>query len=239
MKITFGIITSQPYASYVPNHILTTVFNSIADEPIEDDVEILVVGGDKDWTYGEYRFIAFDESQRKAWITRKKNIITAEAKYDNIVYMHDYVALMPGWYKAVEDFGENYDICMHRILNADGNRFRDWTLWPHDLDHVWGPHCRECLLPYNVTTLQRFMYISGAYWMAKRNVMQEFPLDETLSWGESEDVLWSRQVRQKYKFSMNEKASVQFLKPKDRVFGEIRPETLKLVEDYNASLQPQ
>jgi hypothetical protein len=72
--------------------------------------------------------------------------------------------------------------------------------------------------------------------MAKRSVMQEFPLNEELVWGKTEDVEWSKRVREKYKFSMNEKAAVKFLKQKDRVFSEITPETLKKVEQYNATL---
>ena len=231
MKFTFGIITSQDYASYVPNHSLTSIFDSIAAEQIDDDVEVLVVGGSKSWTREEYRFIAFDETQKKAWITRKKNIITAEAKYDNIVYVHDYVVLQPGWYKGMKEFGDNWDILMTPILNADGSRFRDWTLLPHDILTPDGSSNLNALLPYDVEDLSKFMYISGAYWIAKRRVMQGFPLDETLSWGESEDVKWSKQVREKYNFKLNPHSSVKLLKQKDRVFSEATPELIKELQE--------
>ena len=235
MKITFGIITAADSRGYIPSRI-NDVFASIATDESYDDIEVLVVGGNETKTWEHYRFIAFDESQKDKWITRKKNIITAEAKYDNIVYMHDYVKLGRGWYKGMEEFGENWDVLMTPIKNQDGTRYRDWSLWPHDLDKVWGPHCRECLIPYTETELSKLMYISGAYWIAKRKVMQEFPLNEDLSWGQSEDVEWSKRVRQKYKFSINEKSVVWLAQQKDRVFTEPTPETLKKVKEYNATL---
>jgi len=238
MKITFGIITSQIYARYIPNTSLSVIFDSIANEQINDDIEILVVGGDKSWTQEEYRFVAFDETQKSKWITRKKNIITAEAKYDNVVYMHDYVTLMSGWYKGMKKFEDNFDICMTKIHNADGTRFRDWTLWGDDLVEakVFSNKHGKYLLPYDVTHFTRHMYISGAYWIAKKSVMERFPLDESLSWGESEDVKWSKQVREHYKFSINPLSSVKLLKQKERIFNEATPEVIKQVEDYNATL---
>jgi hypothetical protein len=48
--------------------------------------------------------------------------------------------------------------------------------------------------------------------------MQEFPLDESLPASRGEDILWSRQVNRKYKFSMNPYSTVQLLKDKDPVF---------------------
>jgi hypothetical protein len=80
---------------------------------------------------------------------------------------------------------------------------------------------KECLIPYTMTHLSRYMYFSGAYWVAKKDVMLEFPLDERLSWGQSEDVTWSMQVREKYNFSINSHSVVQLIKHKpDRAFNE-------------------
>jgi hypothetical protein len=50
--------------------------------------------------------------------------------------------------------------------------------------------------------------------------MTEFPLNENLLWGQSEDVEWSLRIREKYDFSMNKHSSVQLLKYKDRAFDE-------------------
>jgi len=231
MKFTIGIITSPEQDGRLPVR-LNRIFESIADQESYDDTEVIIVGGRETKNIGAYKFISFDESIKQKWITRKKNIITQNAKYDNIVYMHDYVILMPGWYKGFESFGDKFDICVTPILNLDGTRFRDWTLWPHDVEHILGMGNRKCLLPYDVDCFTKYMYISGAYWIAKKSVMEKFPLDETLSWGEGEDVKWSKQVRQHYKFIMNKESPVKLLKLKEVVFGEVTPDMLQKLKDH-------
>lgn len=223
MKFTFGIITSPDEYDQLPVR-LNRIFESIANQYSYDDAEIIIVGGREDKSGETYKFISFDETIKQKWITRKKNIITQNAKYDNIVYMHDYVSLMPGWYKGFETYGDKFDICMTPILNADGTRFRDWTLW---MDN----NCLDRLLPYNVTNLTNHMYISGAYWIAKKSVMEKFPLNEKLSWGEGEDVEWSKQVREQYQFSINVHSPVKFLKYKDRVFNDATPEIISRLQN--------
>lgn len=224
MNFTFGIITTPGSCGF-----LQQIVDTICDEKISN-FEIIVVGGAEAHVDDVMKVIPFDESKKSMWITRKKNIVTENAKYENVVYFHDYVNLVPGWYEGFKQFGNDFDICMTPILNMDGSRFRDWTIWIADDD----PDCknRNRLLPYDVTHLSKFMYLSGAYWIAKRAVMQRFPLDESLSWGESEDVLWSRQVREHYKFSINTHSQAKLLKHKDRVFNEITPEKLKELNDY-------
>jgi len=219
MKFTFGIITIEGNEHYVQ-----TVLDSISSEFVnnDDSYEVIVVGGSHSFKEDNYTVIPFNENIKPSWITRKKNIITENAKYDNIVYMHDYIKLERGWYDGFKKFGNDFDICMTPILNANDTRFRDWTLWPHDITPDGSPNLQS-LLPYDVSDLSKFMYISGAYWIAKRKLMQKFPLDETLSWGESEDVKWSKQVREKYNFKLNKYSSSKLLKQKDRVFSEATP----------------
>jgi hypothetical protein len=62
---------------------------------------------------------------------------------------------------------------------------------------------------------QKYIYISGAYWVAKKNVMEEIPLNENLLWGQSEDVDWCQRVRNKYIFSCNKYSICKFIKQKD------------------------
>jgi len=230
MNFTFGIITSPGSSGF-----LQQIVDIICDENIPE-FEIIIVGGNEAHKNDVMQVIPFDESKKPMWITRKKNIITETAKYENVVYFHDYVTLVPGWYDGFKKFGNDFDICMTPILNADGSRFRDWTIWISDDDP--DRYNRGRLLPYTVTNLTKCMYISGAYWVAKRAVMQRFPLDERLSWGESEDVVWSRQVREHYNFSINTHSQAKLLKPKDPVFSAITPEKLKQMQDY-VNLQSQ
>jgi hypothetical protein len=214
MKFTFGIITDGNSEDN-----LNKVIDSIESQNIKE-YQIIIVGNSyisRDNTF----IIPFNETIRPSWITRKKNLITINSRYENIVYSHDYVVFEPGWYDGFLKFGEDFKICMNKFVNPDNSRFRDWVIWPHNdnfMDGIVLPN-RECLIPYDITHLSKYMYISGTYWVAKKSTMMEFPLNENLSWGQGEDVFWSKQVRQKYDFSINQFSTVKSLKFKDPAFN--------------------
>jgi hypothetical protein len=229
MKFTFGIITSGASEDF-----LNQVIDSIEKQKIPE-YQILIVGNSS-VARASTLIIPFDESVKPAWITRKKNLITTCSAYENIVYTHDYVIFEDGWYQGFLHFGDDFTVCMTKFLNADCSRFRDWVVWPHNnhaIDSIVSRN-RECLIPYEMTNLTRYQYISGTYWVAKKHVMQEFPLNDTLCWGQGEDVEWSMRVRDRYVFSLNPYSSVRSLKFKDPVFNVAGEETirkLKLLEE--------
>ena len=221
MNFTFGIITNGSN-----DHYIQQIVASIINENIPD-YEIIIIGATS-ISGSNIINIPFDESIKPGWITKKKNLITQNAKYENIVYMHDYVCLCDGWYSGWLKFGNNFKIGMNKIIDYNGIRYRDWTLWPHnnnEMDEVTKLQpdgSREALLPYDVTNLSKYMYISGSYWVAKKEVMLEFPLNEELCWAESEDVDFSKRIRGKYDFSINVDSTVRLLKDgKHRAFSEI------------------
>ena len=214
MKFTFGIITDGNSEDN-----LNKVIDSIESQNIKE-YQIIIVGNSyisRDNTF----IVPFNETIRPSWITRKKNLITVNSRYENIVYTHDYVVFESDWYKGFLQFGEDFNVCMNKFVNPDNSRFRDWVIWPHNdnfMDGIVLPN-RECLIPYDITHLSKYMYISGTYWVAKKTTMMEFPLNENLSWGQGEDVFWSKQVRQKYEFSINQFSTVKSLKFKDPAFN--------------------
>jgi hypothetical protein len=202
-----------------------------------DDYEIIVIGASPDAKYlSEHavRVIGFQEEvfslswrnirvarKSKSWrrlvyrtgaISHKKNLAAREARFDKLCVMHDYVGLRPGWAQGFEAFGTNWDVAMTIILNADGSRHRDWTCWNHPLIATGKGRVEACLMPYDSYT--RHMYISGTYFCVKKDFFLYNPLDETLFWGEGEDVEWSHRVRDKTRFRMNTDSSVQYLKLK-------------------------
>ena len=212
MNFTFGIITYNDGAR------TQLAVRSILREDIPD-CQIIVVGGENFYNDERITHIPFDESIKKAWITKKKNIITENARHDNIVYMHDYFKLDKGWYQKFVQFEDDWDICMNRInafkyQHPWGYRFRDWAAWDDpSVCNIGGMHsCVIMPYSYNVT---KHMYISGGYWVAKKKVMEEEPLNETLCWGEGEDVEWSKRVRVKYKYLMNPHSAVRLTKSKN------------------------
>src|SRR5690606_12051303 len=188
-NVSFGIVT---YSKDVLSEHLLNVVSSIRNLKIPN-YEIIIVGTGQiisnSISGGDIVVLDFDESRKNAWITRKKNLITQTAKYENIVYQHDYIVYDDNWYEAWKNFGD-YKIGMNRIFNADGSRYRDWLLFPNGglIEQAkrasgYSEEARECLLPYNETGMSKLMYVSGAWWIAKKHVMQEFPLNESLSWG--------------------------------------------------------
>jgi hypothetical protein len=208
MKFTFGIITSGS-----PN--VGTVVDSILKQKIPE-FEIIVVGGEKPTGELPVIHIPFDETVKPAWISRKKNIITEHAKYENLVFMHDYFCLDENWYYGFQLFGNKWDICMNMIVNADGSRYRDWCIYS-DPTHCYpkeGPHKHMAfVVPYSYDK-KEYMYISGGYWVAKKYVMQECPIDESKCWGHGEDVEWSERVLKKFSYKANPLSMVNMLKYK-------------------------
>jgi len=171
--------------------------------------ELLVVGGAAcELSGSDLRHLPFeDEPGRPGWITRKKNLATEAARFDFVVYFHDYHLFDADWYRALCAGGTDWDIAMHRVLCQDGTRFFGWQVW----DHPTLP--RYFNVPYERHDLLPFMYFSGGYWMARRSVMLQAPLNEALRWGEAEDVEWSLRVRDRFAVRMNPHCVVRHNKP--------------------------
>ena len=216
--ITYGIVTDG--ADF---HRIEAIINSLGNNGIpENKYQIIVVGGGS--VCGKnVLHIPFDESTKVGWITRKKNLITKHALFDNIVYSHDYICPELSWYRGMCEFGDDFDVCCNRILTVGGGRFRDWILSAARLEQLSSylsiPLRRnEGLLPYHITHLNHFVIVGGYYWVAKKKVMEEFPLEEKLSWGDGEDYRWFHAVQVKYRVAINSHASLRLLKLKNPWF---------------------
>jgi hypothetical protein len=212
MKWTFGIcLGSTTYLKPLVDSICNQEDISIADYELllvgQRSKEVIDILQDKANMGVRIVFVDFDESQKPAWITRKKNIISHVASNENICYMHDYVGLCKGWYKGYQSFGDKWDVCMNCVRTNEGIRFRDWIL-----STAWwgGPE----FLPYENASRTKEMYISGSYWCAKKKFMIDNPLDERRGWGQGEDVEWSFRCRNFWNYKMNSNSSVRFLKAK-------------------------
>jgi len=193
MKWSFGIITAGDHTDRVQRLV-----DSIDAQNIPlDNYEIIVVGRTTAITSNvTVRHLPFDDTERRGWITRKKNMVTDVARYDNICYLHDYLALDKDWYKGFKKFGK-FDVAVSRMLNNNGHRYRDYCACPD------GTQDKKLLVPYDVAVDSKHLYVSGAYWVAKKKVMQDVRLNEDLVAGQGEDIEWSKRMRDKYKLSFN------------------------------------
>lgn len=232
MHFTFGIVTAGGNDAGIGD-----IVQSIRDQKIPA-YEIIIVG--RCGLSGlDIKVIPFDETIKKGWITKKKNLITKHAAYDTIVYMHDYVKLSPGWYEGFLKFGSEFDICVTQILNMDGKRFRDFVLYVHGLEKRF--HSRA-LFPYSYIPSQginRLMYISGAYYIMKKSVAEKFPLNEQLIWGAGEDVdLCFRLTDAGKHIQCNSHSQVQFIKQKGQIEWEreMTTDDLQVLESYSEEM---
>jgi hypothetical protein len=210
MNFTFGIITSGQNDTILP-----VIIDSIIKQSIPH-YEIIVIGSTT-VVHPSVKIIPFDESIKPNWITRKKNIICEQAIYENIVLLHDYVALCDGWYTGFLEFGSEFDICTTKIKTIDGRRFRDYNLFPFCLGY---PYDKRGLLPYdyNVTpNINNLMYISGAYFVIKKHIALKYPWNEELCWNQGDDYeLCKRLTDQSILLKCNSYSTVQLQKYKEQ-----------------------
>lgn len=198
---TFGIVTG-----YQDKNRITEIINNILSLQIPE-YEILIIGGNRDdYSHSSefVRFIDFNESVKPLWITRKKNLLCQESKYENVVLMHDYHVFDSDWYENFKAFGTDWDICScPQYLITGARNPMDWSLWDKP------GHGRAWALNYDDWSQTQYMYISGGFFIVKKHVMLEEPLDESLGWNEEEDVEWSLRVRNKYVMKCNGKSIVR------------------------------
>ena len=124
---TFGIVTG--FEDY---QRLDEILKSIRALSIPEYEIILIGGGNSDFIVfaEDVKVVDFDESQKPRWITRKKNILVNEAKYNNIVLMHDYHVFDKDWYENFKSFGTDWDICScPQYLITGARNPMDWSLW--------------------------------------------------------------------------------------------------------------
>lgn len=240
MEFTFGIITIDN-TDYCNRIIESIVNNNIPN------YEIIIIGNVDIQDTSTIKTIKFNENVKQNWITRKKNIIAENAKYENIVLLHDYVILGDDWYDGFIKFGNKFDICITKIINQNGKRFRDYTLFPYKIhnfklkfnrDWIPGdidPYFNDyCLLPYdflNNQKLNKYMYISGSYYVIKREIALKYQLNENLVHCECEDVeLSTRLHNNNILIQCNQYSSVHLLKYKNSLHWEREVDVDKLIK---------
>lgn len=183
MNFTFGIVTGGGQLDFI-----NQIIDSIEAENIPE-YEIIVVGSFP-WIRKNTITLQFPEHVVPMWITKKKNIIGEIAKYENIVFLHDYIKLEKGWYEGFIKFQQEqpeWDVCMCKMLEMNGDRAMDWMGLPND--RIYG----NVLFPYEYCN-PRGMYVPGNYFVVKKDFFQKNPLDEQRIWGMGEDIEWSKRI---------------------------------------------
>ncbi len=229
MKFSFGVITRGVFEDGADERV-DRIIDSIEALNVPE-YEIIVVGTSK-VKRDRTTVVPFNEEIKPQWITRKKNIITELAKYENVTYSHDYKIYMSDWYEGFLKFGDDFKVCVTKVLTHDDKRWRDWIIWPwnsklpadlqppnaakmDELLRYTDPNdLPPSLIPYDISHLSKYQYVNGSFWVAKKRFMQEYPLDNVRVWGQDEDTEWSFRVRQKHDFKMNPYSTNKIIKPR-------------------------
>ena len=229
MSICFAFITNGNSDNFLEQGIESVLKQSLPD------CEIMVVGNTS-LKHPKVTFIPFDESLRKSWITRKKNLVAETSQKEVLVIMHDYFALTEEWtqQKVQNLLDASWDVAVTSILNPDGSRYRDWLLWPFSHRFLRTPFVYTLgnLLPYRVNDLTDFMYINGSLMIVRRKYLLDNPLDESRGWGEGEDVEWSIRLRDRWNLKFFSSLAISCLKQKDTAFRKIDPISLLIIRLY-------
>jgi len=196
MKLTFGISTLYTHKG------MKESIESIQAQGIpETDYEILIIGPEHRAPEGNINYIYFDESERKGWITRKKNILAEEARFDNVIICNDYFVFQTDFYKNWVEFGEDWDVASNAQQFYNGQRcYLDWVT----LDHPNYPQWTQ--VPYTNWSITQYMYQNGCYMVVKKDTMRRFPFNEKLLHGQAEDNEWSKRMRTHCKWVCNGKS---------------------------------
>ena len=234
--ISYGICLSQNYDTQTVQKLIDSI--NMQDH-FNTPYEILIIGEHKNdlISHGKLIFIPFDESQKKGWITRKKNILADKAAFDVLCLMHDYYMLSTGWFDGIQRYDQenpNWSVLCNRITRYEGDRHSDWLVNQKYMDVLIynypelskslmsvapteenGPRW-VCGLPYDEKGLTHIQYISGGYILVKTDVLRQFRFDESYAWGEAaEDIIWSEYIiKNGIRFFFNPYSLVTLQKPK-------------------------
>lgn len=187
MNLTFGICTT-----YDDPMRLLEVVESIQALNIPH-VEILIAGsyhGTNDPVpqgTGAVRHILTD-----GWTPKKKNLIAKFAQHETLVLLHDYYLFDSSWYREFVKFGTEWDVCLNPQYLITGKRhFTDWVCWDSPI------YPRYHSLPYEDWSHTRHQYVSGGFFLVKRDFLRLYPFNEEMLPGSPEDVEWSLRIRER------------------------------------------
>jgi len=179
-KWTFGMITNGQRLDW-----LQEIINSIRNQKIPN-YQIIICGEyphdkkDKDIDY-----IHFTDRNDLGWITKKKNLIVKEAKYQNLCLLHDRIILDPTWYQGMKEWGNCFEILSCAQLLNNKRTYDYMTYEPGLFKPI--PHLLALLDPkdwHNPAFQGGQLHIFKKQLFVDKNIL----FLETIYWGISEDV---------------------------------------------------
>jgi hypothetical protein len=175
--------------------------------------EILLCGRpDQEFLYWDHvRIIGEDIPAPPVWITRKKNQLAKEAKYENLCILHDRVFLPLNFLKAIHRFGDYFpfatfqSIWFDNLLNISPGRYSDLGTFKSarsDISTLFSPllftELEELGFRYgNALRNDVNNFLTGSLYIVKRHLWLNTPQNEQLFWAEFEDIEQAYRCTQK------------------------------------------
>jgi glycosyltransferase involved in cell wall biosynthesis len=183
---TFGMLTTGTRLANVERFI-----DSI-EQHCHEPYEILIVSPVDLGAIGQrrgVRVLRFDEHDNLGWITRKKNLICAEATHSDILICHDRFSLAPDFVTDFAQWGFAYGLAAVRVRLPNGQRGLDWAVVSSQ-NQVWSA---GGLLDYRAYS--QYAYNPGGATVIRKSFWRDFPWNESLFWNEHEDVELCRRIQ--------------------------------------------
>lgn len=209
MFVTFGILTNNRADA------VNAIIDSIEANNIPRELYEIIVVGDVDVKRRNTRVLRHDVCEKKAWITRKKNLVIESSRAgddDMVIVAKDYIRYDRDWYAGVVRFAKeaDFDICMNEITNDKGRRYLDW---------IWNnPVAGEGRnIDYRVTG-HPIQFVPGCFTAARMKVFRRHAFKEDIvGLGKQSDVEWSRRALKDFTYVFNHYSRCQaFGKPSHR-----------------------
>jgi len=188
-KWTFGVISNGKKNPWV-----LELIKSIEEQKIPN-YEVLIVGpnpyADSELVQSDHLKVLEDIvilEEKRPPICHKKNKIIKKASYNNLCILHDRYLLPENWFLNFQKYGNYFDILCLKTLNLEGKRFSvDWMKFHYPITSRF--KLNRALL-FNEWSDEAI--IPGGAIIMKKNLVEEFLLDERLFWDEMEDIQLSK-----------------------------------------------
>lgn len=120
-------------------------------------------------------------------ISKKKNCIIEEARYNNLVIFHDRFSFPADWYENILKHGNYFDGFCIKIVDEDTEkqRVQDWigtSLYHYEFKKLFK---KNLMLNYNEWLPN--WNINGGFMIIKKHLISRVKLNPFLHWGEAED----------------------------------------------------
>ena len=162
-----------------PAMLETTVKRLVAMQGPDD---CIVIAGNVE-TDPRWTAVVLPEAAAAGQITVLRNAAARRSSGKILVFLDDDILLEPGWIDAVAQSLTSYDLVGTRLLNPDGTRHWDWAMKTGE---------EHRLLEYGIW--HDAVYITGGLNAMRRIVWESTLWNESLMFGQGEDVDLSRRV---------------------------------------------